>query len=91
MTNILAKSFEKEGPEDTSPSDDAVKEAAPIEESTEEAVQKISTQLPKRSTGSPALTETNRTGQRWPSTGSIRRDKSLLVPEVVDAIRRHDY
>ena len=32
MTNILAKSFEKEGPEDTSPSDDAVKEAAPVEE-----------------------------------------------------------
>ena len=41
VTNILAKSFEKEGPEDTSPSDDAVKETAPVEESTEEAVQKF--------------------------------------------------
>ena len=39
MTNILAKSFEKEGPEDTSPSDVGVKEAAPVEESTEYAVQ----------------------------------------------------
>ena len=41
MTNILAKSFEKEGPEDTSPSNDSAKETAPVEESTEEAVQKF--------------------------------------------------
>ena len=48
-------------------------------------------QWPKRSIGSPAVTETNRIGQRWPSTGSIRRNKSLFVVEVVDANRRDDY
>ena len=37
LTKMLAESFENNGPEETSPSGDAVEEAEPVEESTEEA------------------------------------------------------
>ena len=37
LTKMLAESFENNGPEETSPSGDAVEEAEPVEESTEDA------------------------------------------------------
>ena len=37
LTKMLVENFENNGPEETSPSGDAVEEAEPVEESTEEA------------------------------------------------------
>jgi len=37
LTKMLVKNFENNGPEETSSSGDAVEEAEPVEESTEEA------------------------------------------------------
>ena len=37
LTKMLVENFEDNGPEETSPSGDAVEEAEPVEESTEEA------------------------------------------------------
>ena len=41
LTKMLVENFEDNGPEETSPSGDAVEEAEPVEESTEEVVQKF--------------------------------------------------
>ena len=40
LTKMLVENFEDNGPEETSPSGDAVKEAKPVEESTEEFFRK---------------------------------------------------
>jgi hypothetical protein len=41
LTKMLAENFENNGPEETSPSGDAVEEAEPVEESTEEALRTL--------------------------------------------------
>ena len=50
LTKMLAESFENNGPEETSPSGDAVEEAEPVEESTEEAVRAFRNQLLRQKT-----------------------------------------
>jgi hypothetical protein len=41
LTKMLAENFENNGPEETSPSGDAVEEAEPVEEATEEALRTL--------------------------------------------------
>ena len=41
LTKMLVENFENNGPEETSPSGDAVEEAEPVEESTEEALRTL--------------------------------------------------
>ncbi|HJN90485.1 MAG TPA: hypothetical protein QGG93_09150 [Verrucomicrobiota bacterium] len=51
LTKMLAESFEsqeQERSEETSPSGDAMEEAEPVEESTEEAVRAFCNQLPRQ-------------------------------------------
>ena len=50
LTKMLVENFENNGPEETSPSGDAVEEAEPVEESTEEAVRAFRNQLLRQKT-----------------------------------------
>ena len=50
LTKMLVENFEDNGPEETSPSGDAVEEAEPVEESTEEAVRAFRNQLLRQKT-----------------------------------------
>ena len=50
LTKMLVENFENNGPEETSPSGDAVEEAEPVGESTEEAVRAFRNQLSRQKT-----------------------------------------